>query len=138
MGYRSDVAMVAVFESKAHADEVMAVYCLHPNVQKYGVADYWKHKVFSDGVTLLYCSMESVKWYESYEDVQAFMHMRTLLDQFDEERGFLWAWGFVRVGEEVNDIEESYEGKDDCAVSYGLYDIACDTVRVVRTVQVNV
>lgn len=51
---------------------------------------------------------EDVKWYSGYEDVQAFDAFRTkylaLLDA-QEEDGKEWAFEFVRIGEDTEDVE---------------------------------
>jgi hypothetical protein len=57
---------------------------------------------------------ESVKWYESFEDVQCHENLLELadewLEQHDIENKFYspLRWGFVRVGEEADDIEERH------------------------------
>jgi hypothetical protein len=42
MGYRSDVIIAVAFKDKAHRDEVWAVYCMDPRVQKHGLTTAWK------------------------------------------------------------------------------------------------
>ena len=55
---------------------------------------------------------ESVKWYESFEDVQCHEKLLELadewLEQHDKEDKFYspLRWGFVRIGEERDDVEE--------------------------------
>jgi hypothetical protein len=50
---------------------------------------------------------EQVKWYDSYEDVKAFTAFKTkyhaLLDE--QEDGKKWKFEFVRVGEDIEDVE---------------------------------
>ena len=51
---------------------------------------------------------EDVKWYSDYEDVKAFDAFKTkylaLLDA-QEENGKEWAFEFIRIGEDTEDVE---------------------------------
>ena len=55
---------------------------------------------------------ESVKWYESFEDVQCHEKLLELSDEWiehqDKEDKFYspLRWGFVRIGEERDDVDE--------------------------------
>jgi hypothetical protein len=57
---------------------------------------------------------ESVKWYDSFEDVQCHEKLLELadewLEQHDIEDKFYspLRWGFVRIGEEHDDVEERH------------------------------
>ena len=57
---------------------------------------------------------ESVKWYESFEDVQCHEKLLELADEWLEQHNIEdkfyspLRWGFVRVGEEADDIEERH------------------------------
>jgi len=103
MGYHSDVALMAVLPTAEIADEVMAVYAMHPPVQVHGCLEDWKRAQIDD-YTILYFSATSVKWYESYEDVMAYEHLHTILQQFHDNRGVHFAYGKARIGEDVGDI----------------------------------
>ena len=63
MGYRSDVYIAVAFDSKKRMDEVMAVYALNTDVQKYNLVNDW---VIKDD-NILYFHVENVKWYANYE-----------------------------------------------------------------------
>jgi hypothetical protein len=104
MGYRSDILLAIVFKTKEHRDEVWAIYCMDPLVQKHDVASQWAPH---DGDRFsLWFEGNHLKWYESYEDVQAFEHLQTVAAQFAEHRDFPYAYIKLRIGENTDDIEE--------------------------------
>jgi len=49
--------------------------------------------------------LTDVKWYESYSDIQGFEQALKKFEKLADE-GNKWYWEFVRLGEEVEDIEE--------------------------------
>jgi len=122
MGYRSDVLLAVVVETPSQADELMAVYAMHPSVQTFDLAKNWERKTVGDSYTVLIFAEDHVKWYESYEDVQGYEHMLTLAKTFGDERGvdasnadpneLVVCWPFatvkIRIGEEDKDIESDY------------------------------
>ena len=113
MGYRSDVVLAFAFKEKAQIDEVLAVYRMHHRVQEYDLAKEWEVRNWDDTWGLTY-SAEYVKWYEGYDDVNAFEHMLVLVETFAEERGekFPFAYYKIRVGEELEDIVTEANGND--------------------------
>ena len=121
MGYRSEVLLAVAFETKEQLEEVWAVYCLHKFVQEHDIAKQWTRT--DEVYPTLWVSVENVKWYESYEDVQAFEHMKDLADTFAVERDFAFAWLKYRIGEDINDIEVVDDGNHDDLRDY-LYDRA--------------
>jgi hypothetical protein len=129
MGYRSDVLLAVVLRTAAQRDELMAVYALDPLVQKHSMVERWKHYTYEDHVALVYQETD-LKWYDSYEDVQALEHMLILAQTFAEERGFnlpndpdwealvpepVFPYAGVRilVGEEMEDCTVEYHENDD-------------------------
>ena len=48
---------------------------------------------------------ESVKWYESYPDVQVVENIMTMCDNVDDPGLCYDSYGFIRIGEEVEDVE---------------------------------
>jgi hypothetical protein len=128
MGYRSDVLLAVVLRTAAQRDELMAVYALEPLVQKHSMVERWKHYTYEDHVALVY-QETNLKWYDSYEDVQALEHMLILAQTFAEERGFdlpndpdalqqpepVFPYAGVRilVGEETDDCQTEYRENDD-------------------------
>lgn len=132
MGYRSDVLLAVVLRTAAQRDELMAVYALDPNVQKYELTARWKHYTYDDHVALVY-QETNLKWYGTYGDVQGLEHMLILAQTFGEERGFdlpndppespaqlqrseaVFPYAGVRivVGEEMDDCTTEYRENDD-------------------------
>jgi len=131
MGYRSDILLAVTLRNPAQCDELMAVYAMDPLVQKHSVAEKWKKHVYDDHVALVYQGTD-LKWYESYEEVQAFEHLLALAMTFGEERGFdlpndveapqvpepvfPYATAHIRIGEESEDNVMEYTENDDFLV----------------------
>lgn len=104
MGYRSDVVIAVAFENNEHRDEVWAVYCMDPRVQKHNLAGAWKNYDKGDYPVLWYHA-EHVKWYDNYHDVQGIEHMIDVASSFAQERGKRYAALHYRIGEDLTDIE---------------------------------
>jgi hypothetical protein len=70
--------------------------------------------------------LEQVKWYESYDEVKAFDAFKTkYLDLIEEqETGKQWHFEFVRIGEELEDVEQ--EQNDSAYVLSVSRTIECD------------
>ena len=130
MGYRSDVHIAVTFNDIATLREVMAVYAMNPTVQKYNLTEYWEMK---DDTTLYY-SAKGIKWYDNYEDVQGYEHMMSVAEMFHKERDIAFAYYFVRIGEDTNDIEtREQHGGDDGTLMEKLW----DAMQIVRCVELN-
>jgi hypothetical protein len=135
MGYRSNVLLAVAVSSPQQADELMAVYAMHPSVQTFDLAKNWQRKTVGKLCTVLIFAEDHVKWYESYEDVQGYEHMLTLAKTFADERGmdasnadpndFVVCWPFatvkIRIGEEDKDIEIEYDSNSGNMESF-IYD----------------
>jgi len=106
MGYRSDVLIAVAFKDKAHQDEVWAVYCMDPRVQKHDLTGVWKNYDEGDYPVLWY-QANYVKWYDSYGDVKGIEHMIDVASTFAQERGLHYASIMLRVGEEMTDMESA-------------------------------
>jgi hypothetical protein len=141
MGYRSDVVIAFAFNCKEQIDEVMAVYRMDPRVQKLGLETAWTiHEHEHEDFVFLTYAVASVKWYESYEDVQGLQHMSALVKSFDDERGrgegnlplFPFAYRFVRIGEEDQDIESDSDHSD-----MGLMDQLWDRMSLIREINTD-
>ena len=131
MGYRSDVYIAVAFTCEEDLKEVLAVYAIDPLVQKHDLLKAWEQR--EDNI--LYFHEDSVKWYDSYEDVQGIMHMLSLVDTFYEERDEMQvAHRFVRIGEEQEDIEERYEIGNDQGT---LIDKLWEGISIIRNVEVT-
>ena len=132
MGYRSDVRFVVALPSEAERNQIMALYSMHPLVQKCDMARHWtlyevmlrdygryvdvpkgesSDYVREYPVYLLSYDDDCVKWYDDYDDVRAVMHMEELLDSLE---GRCFAYKFIRVGEEHSDIvSREHHSNDD-------------------------
>lgn len=106
MGYRSDVAYTITFRDKATLNEFIALVMLKGEVERKalgecqivaGGGDTWEVNFFN----------QSVKWYDSYEEVQAH---EWLLDFAAERFEPNAAYRFIRIGEELEDNEDKYGG----------------------------
>jgi hypothetical protein len=121
MGYHSDIAIAFAFKTREQIDEVLAVYAMHPLVQKHDLTKLWEVHDWSGLWGLTYQNY-SIKWYPNYENVQGLEHMADLVATFADERGedvgetdengkqeivhlFPYAFRMVRVGEEIEDNE---------------------------------
>lgn len=112
MGYRSDVVLMAVFKTAEQHDEVMAVYRMDSRVQTHKCEQDWRRVDMDDGVVVRIYQGDYIKWYKSYEGVQGLQHLSTIAEQFAQERGFEYAWGYARIGEEQADVEYEVHGDD--------------------------
>ena len=100
IGYRSDVGWAC---DPAVAEVIGAVLELNPkesNPDIHGLVDMGrdKHRGYERLDRLLF---ESVKWYEGYHDVDMFNRLMEHL----ESHGLEDLYGFVRIGEELDDVE---------------------------------
>ena len=100
MGYRSDVGWAC---DPAVAEVIDAVLELNPkesNSDLHGLIDMGRDSHWgSDRTDRLY--FDGVKWYEGYHDVDMFNRLMEHLDA----HGLDEFYGFVRVGEEMDDNE---------------------------------
>ena len=111
MGYTSDVVIAVAFQNKEQRDEVWAVYCMDPMVQKHKLSSQWKN-FDDDGTCILWYHEECVKWYDNYEGVKGIEKLTTLAETFGEEREFEFATLKIRIGEEYEDVENEYSCGD--------------------------
>lgn len=126
MGYRSDVLIAAAFATKRDMDEVLAAFRLHPHVQKHKLLDTFTfvEPQDSEGVWVMYYYSEGVKWYSSYEAVDGYNHLLTLITDFADERDMTCGYLLLRIGEVPTDIEEAeYENGPTGSVMDTLYDM---------------
>lgn len=118
MGYRSDVVAAFYVKDAKHLpmlklwlDENFPVGIFRDNI-------LW----FDKGMVLTY---ESVKWYDSYEDVKAFdVAVEKYLELVHNDMGVeddppAFSYEFVRVGENYDDVETHYDG-DACEYRLGV------------------
>ena len=116
MGYKSDVFYAVGWPNPEHAKEVLAVYVLDKRVQDHKIYKGWEMYDEGGPLIMLYYD-EWVKWYDDFEDVQGVQRLGGLAEQFWRERGFPYAHKFVRIGEDVDDIDERFWDRGDEAQS---------------------
>ena len=137
MGYRSDVVIAVAMGSKEDMDELVSVYALNIFVQKENLIPEWEIGEYEDAWVAMY-KAEGVKWYDSYDDVKGFEALTKLAENFWEERNMPYAYRFIRIGEEDNDIEiscnESDCGGQDDVQGSRLADTLADALYVSRSV----
>ncbi len=101
MGYRSDVGWAC---DPAVAEVIGAVLELNPkesNSDLHGLVDMGRDSHWgSERLDRLF--FEHVKWYESFNDVDMFNRLMEFLDAY----GLNDFYGFIRIGEETDDIEQ--------------------------------
>lgn len=109
MGYRSDVRALVY----GPTDKINALVARHAMSDNVNVFESWlkNHIEFEEdeGITVIQLKVESVKWYSGYEDVAAWHEFMGPIDNQppdDEVMGY----EFVRIGENVDDIEYSIGG----------------------------
>ena len=105
MGYRSDILIAVAFKTKTQFDEVWAVYCMDPMVQKHNLAEQWTRSDEDEHTPVIFYYEEGIKWYENYDDVKGIERMLTLVEEFYENRKLPFAWLKYRVGEDLKDTE---------------------------------
>lgn len=102
MGYRSDVRI----STTKKGYETLKNYCSGLNLE-YDLMDGGKHYIDRQDDCYIAFGWESIKWYESYPEVQAIM---IGLDSL-EENGIPYI--YARIGESIDDAEERYVGDVD-------------------------
>ena len=128
MGYYSEVHIAVAFQNEADMKEVIAVYAMDPRVQKHDLLKDWD--VCENNV--LYLFRDYSKWYDSFEDVLGYEYLMQLVETFHEEREMPFAYRFIRIGEEEQDIERREQhGGDDGE----LIEMLWERMQVVRTVE---
>jgi len=104
MGYRSDV--VAVFYTQDPNEFPSIKLFIDEHVPEWFRGDkYMTTFTGNNNLQGIKFDLQDVKWYESYPDVQGF---EQALNKFEKlaDGGDKWLWEFVRIGEEVEDVEE--------------------------------
>lgn len=99
MGYRSDVGFACdpiikqVIETVSEWDSEFKE-----------LLDYGEDLSSGDGYQGRY-RWESVKWYDSFPDVQVMENIMTMCDNVDDPGLCYDSYGFIRIGEELEDID---------------------------------
>ena len=135
MGYRSDVVIAVAMGSEKDMRELMSVYALNMYVQKENLIPEWSIGTYEDAWVAMYTA-EHVKWYRSYDDVKGFEALPKLAETFWEKRNMPYAYRFIRIGEEYEDIqiscnESDYGEHDDDVQGSRLSDTLADALMLV-------
>jgi len=97
MGYRSDVAVAIMFNTK---EDLVAFRTKHKILGGIGEREITNLNVIEyENKVVAFAYYDSVKWYDGYEDVKAVMQM---LEDAQEHK---FSTMFIRLGEELDDIE---------------------------------
>ena len=125
MGYRSDV--MAVFYTYDPTEYPAMKLFIDENVPEFFRSDEYM-RLFSGGmprhVQGIKFTMNGMKWYPSYPDVQGFEEAIRKFEKLSDG-GDKWMWEFVRLGEEVEDVEERCGGEAE-GFLYVVRSIECD------------
>ena len=109
MGYRSDV--MAVFYTYDPNEYPAMKLFIDENVPEWFRGEYEGNEYMSTfetakGLRGIKFNIPSVKWYPSYPEVRQFEQALEKFKELSAEVDSKWCCEFVRVGEEVEDIEE--------------------------------
>jgi len=101
MGYRSDVTVV-MYPKNAKDFALLKLYVDENLPDQFEVCEA------DTGLKYLVCEMDSVKWYQGYEDVdvytRAFSEWETMFRDETDPQEPLFHYEFVRFGEDTEDI----------------------------------
>ena len=102
MGYRSDVTIV-MYPKRKEDFAALKLYADETFPDKFEVHER------DEGDKYLLLEIDSIKWYEGYEEVdvytRAFSKWDTMFeDEYEPEQGSIFHYEFVRIGEDYEDI----------------------------------
>ena len=105
MGYRSNV--MAVFYTYEPSEYPAIKLFIDENIPEWFRGDeYMTTFERGDNLRGVKFDLQDVKWYESYPDVQGFERGMGVFKGLADGTDSKWCFEFVRLGEEVEDIEE--------------------------------
>ena len=103
MGYRSDVAYAIQFKDHEALKEFVALHAINEDT-RHALNEC---ALSDDDQPALLLKAEDVKWYDSFEDVQAHNKLLDSVDEaFDDRAGY----HFLRIGEDDDDNEQKDGG----------------------------
>ena len=105
MGYRSDVTIV-MYPKRKEDFALLKLYADETFPDKFEVHED-NNRI--EGFQYLLLEIDSIKWYEGYEEVdvytRAFSKWDTMFeDEYEPEQGSIFHYEFVRIGEDYEDI----------------------------------
>jgi hypothetical protein len=136
MGYRSEVGLVAIVPDAKMANECVKAYLVKAKLE--GTLPPDADRMFGvkskGGLGYIYDKFHDVKWNESYKDIRFIMELyRQWVPEFFELKELPYSTSFVRIGEELGDIEEDSQHSD-CEA---YYELAWDVLQVYTTMEMN-
>ena len=122
MGYRSDV--MAVFYTYDPNEYPAIKLFIDENMPEWCRGDEHMSTFKKENLMGIKFEFLDVKWYESYADVQGF---EQALKKFEKlsDGGHAWLWEFVRLGEEVEDVDDKSSYQSD-GLLHVVRSIECD------------
>jgi len=106
MGYRSEVC--AVFYCHDMRDYSSMKLFIDENIPR-GESEWMREHIHEESVgerKYVHFQIDDVKWYDSYAEIQEFNEFIEAFKKLaDGENELTWAYEFVRIGEDLNDIE---------------------------------
>ena len=109
MGYLSDVTIV-MYPKRKEDFAALKLYADETFPDKFEVHEVnFKYSEREEGFQYLLLEIDSIKWYEGYEEVdvytRAFSKWDTMfIDEYEPEQGSIFHYEFVRFGEDYEDI----------------------------------
>lgn len=122
MGYRSDV--MAVFYTYDPMEYPAMKLFIDEHVPDVFRTDEYMRVFEKANLQGIKFKLQDVKWYSSYPDVHGFEQALKRFEKLADEGG-KWNWEFVRLGEEVQDVEQSNSYNSDNLL-YVSRSIECD------------
>jgi len=118
MGYRSDVAYTIRFVSDDDTKNKQSFYTFLAEAKSNAATspcfgdDHWADVEIDETRLRINFAADNVKWYPSYPSVACHEALIDLADEWanDESNNSEIAYRFVRVGEEVEDVESKTNG----------------------------
>ena len=107
MGYRSDV-MAVFYTYEPNEYPAMKLFIDENMPEVFKTDEYMRTFEGQNGKLFgVKFTMNGWKWYESYPEIQGFDETMRKFEELADE-GSKWHWEFVRLGEEVEDVEERH------------------------------
>jgi hypothetical protein len=114
MGYRSEVGYIIMFSEQEVYNQFKVQYKLddaykHCREDEENTNEYASTLRFNDEKCMVTFKAIDVKWYDSFPDVRCHHALLKLAEEYYDKYNCV-EWAFVRIGEEVDDIETNYGG----------------------------
>ena len=104
MGYRSDV--MAVFYTYDPKEFPAIKLFIDENIPEWFRGDEYMSTFTKTDLMGIKFHMSDVKWYPSYADIDGFERGMGVFKGLADETDSKWCFEFIRLGEEIEDIEE--------------------------------